>query len=100
MTQFFLYTVGRLSSRESAGKAPLNGRCIRFSLASSQNTRNGVPSGFLMMMPVVAGPLVAFRAVCSFFVAFSASGLETGLQRLWCSIMRLLASNRVRGEFW
>ena len=31
--------------------------------------------------------------------AFSASGLETGLQRLWCSIMRLLASNRVRGEF-
>ena len=51
------------------------------------------------MMPVVAGPLVAFRAVCSFFVAFSASGLETGLQRLWCSIMRLLASNRVRGEF-
>ena len=28
-----------------------------------------------------------------------ALGPETGLQRLWCSIMRLLASNRVRGEF-
>ena len=32
-------------------------------------------------------------------LAFSALGLETSLQWLWCSIMRLLASNRVRGEF-
>ena len=30
---------------------------------------------------------------------FSASGPETSVQWLWCSIMRLLASNRVRGEF-
>ena len=45
-----------------------------------------------MMRPVGAGPLAASRAVCSFFVAFSALGLETSLQRLWCSIMRLLAS--------
>ena len=68
-------------------------------MASSQDTLAGVPSGFLMMRPVGAGPLAASRAASSFFVAFSASGLETGLQRLWCSIMRLLASNRVRGEF-
>ena len=31
---------------------------------------------------------------------FSALRIETSLQRLWCSIMRLLASNRVRGEVW
>ena len=30
---------------------------------------------------------------------FFALRIETSLQRLWCSIMRLLASNRVRGEF-
>ena len=28
-----------------------------------------------------------------------ALSLETGLQRFWCSIMWLLASNGVRGEF-
>ena len=43
---------------------------------------------------------MASKAASSFFLAFCASGPETGLQRLWCSIMWLLASNRVRGEFW
>ena len=40
-----------------------------------------------------AGPLIESS------LAFCALWLETSLHRLWRSIMRLLASNRVRGEF-
>ena len=93
--QFVLYTVGRLFSRESAVKRPVHQvfvgvqpktperRSVRISDDEARRSwpAGGVQGGFQLLL------------------GFCASGPETGLQRLWGSIVWLLASNRVRGEF-
>ena len=58
-----------------------------------------MPSGFLMIRLVVAGPLAASKVASNRFVASLPRVRNRAVQRLWCSIMRLLTSNRVRGEF-